>query len=83
MKAPATAFSSSSPVTGSILSFAMCLRHSLDRPQDARSLEEAAEAALAGGARTRDIAGPDDAVLSTDAMADAVLAQLAAKAQPA
>ncbi|HSB88139.1 MAG TPA: 3-isopropylmalate dehydrogenase [Ilumatobacteraceae bacterium] len=68
---------------GSILSFAMCLRHSLDRPQDARSLEEAAEAALAGGARTRDIAGPDDAVLSTDAMADAVLAQLAAKAQPA
>ena len=63
---------------GSILSFAMCLRHSLDRPQDASLLETAAEAALIEGARTRDIAGPGDAVLSTVAMTDAVLASLQA-----
>ena len=37
---------------GSILSFAMCLRHSLDRPQDAALLERAVEAALDAGART-------------------------------
>jgi 3-isopropylmalate dehydrogenase len=61
---------------GSILSFAMCLRHSLDRPQDAAALEAAAESALIGGARTRDIAGPTDTVLSTAAMTDAVLASL-------
>ena len=61
---------------GSILSFAMCLRHSLDRPQDAAALEAAAESALIGGARTRDIAGPADTELSTAAMTDAVLASL-------
>lgn len=62
---------------GSILSLAMCLRHSLDRPQDAALLERAVEAALAGGARTRDLAAPGDTVLTTTAMTDAVLAQLA------
>jgi 3-isopropylmalate dehydrogenase len=61
---------------GSILSFALCLRHSLDRPQDAALLERAVEAAVDGGARTADIAGPGDTVLSTSGMGDAVLAQL-------
>jgi 3-isopropylmalate dehydrogenase len=61
---------------GSILSFAMCLRHSLDAPQDAALLEHAVEATLLAGARTADIAAPDDEVLSTVLMTDAVLAQL-------
>lgn len=63
---------------GSILSFAMCLRHSLHRPQDASLLEAAAEAALAAGARTSDLAGPDDTVLSTVEMTDAVIDALVA-----
>jgi 3-isopropylmalate dehydrogenase len=61
---------------GSILSFAMCLRHSLDRPQDASLLERAVEAALDAGARTRDLAAPGDHVLTTAEMTDAVLDQL-------
>jgi len=62
---------------GAIRSFAMCLRHSLDRPQDASLLERAVEAALKSGARTRDIAAAGDAVLTTTQMTDAVLAELA------
>jgi 3-isopropylmalate dehydrogenase len=61
---------------GSILSFAMCLRHSLDRPQDATLLHASAEAALAAGARTRDLASPGESVLSTVEMTDAVLREL-------
>ncbi len=63
---------------GSILSFAMCLRHSLGRPQDAALLERAVEAALAAGARTADLAvhGDDRPTLSTDAMTDAVIDEL-------
>ena len=61
---------------GSILSFAMCLRHSLDRPQDALLLERAVETALDAGARTRDLAAPGDTVLATSQMTDAVLQQL-------
>ncbi len=61
---------------GSILSFAMCLRHSLDRPQDALLLERAVEAALDAGARTADLAAPGDTVLATSQMTDAVIQQL-------
>jgi 3-isopropylmalate dehydrogenase len=61
---------------GSILSFAMCLRYSLDRPQDAAHLERAVEAALNAGARTRDLAGRGDAVVNTTQMTDLVLRQL-------
>jgi 3-isopropylmalate dehydrogenase len=60
---------------GSILSLAMCLRHSLDRPQDAALLERAVADALAAGARTRDLSTGDD-TLSTSGMTDAVIAQL-------
>ena len=63
---------------GAIRSFAMCLRHTLGRPQDAALLERAVEAALTAGARTRDLAPPDAATaLSTTDMTDVVLAQLA------
>ena len=43
---------------GSILSVAMMLRMTLDRPDDADLLEQAVDTALAGGARTADIAEP-------------------------
>jgi 3-isopropylmalate dehydrogenase len=58
---------------GSILSVAMMLRMTLDRPDDARLLEKAVDAALAAGARTADIAEPGAARLSTEQMGDAVL----------
>jgi 3-isopropylmalate dehydrogenase len=52
-----------------ILSFEMALRWSLGRPAEAGRLFAAVEAALAAGARTRDIGGG----LSTAEMGDAVL----------
>ena len=55
-----------------ILSFAMALRWSLARPDLADRLTRAVEAALADGARTRDLGGE----LGSRAMADAVLAKL-------
>jgi 3-isopropylmalate dehydrogenase len=61
---------------GSILSVAMMLRMTLQRPDDADLLEQAVDATLAGGARTADIAEPGAAKLSTEQMGDAVLAAL-------
>ncbi|MDG5489327.1 3-isopropylmalate dehydrogenase [Sphingomonas sp. BGYR3] len=55
-----------------ILSAAMMLRHSLNRPEAADRIEAAVATAIAGGARTADLGG----TLSTRAMADAVLAAL-------
>ncbi|MFS0771830.1 3-isopropylmalate dehydrogenase [Sphingomonas sp. 1P08PE] len=55
-----------------ILSAAMMLRHSLDRPAAAVRIEGAVAAAIAGGARTADLGG----TMSTDAMTAAVLAGL-------
>jgi 3-isopropylmalate dehydrogenase len=61
---------------GSILSVAMMLRLTLNRPEDADVLEKAVHAALASGARTADIAGPGAGKLSTVEMGDAVLSEL-------
>jgi 3-isopropylmalate dehydrogenase len=58
---------------GSILSVAMLLRMTLNRPDDADLLEEAVATALAAGARTADIAEPGATRLSTAQMGDAVL----------
>jgi len=58
---------------GSILSIAMMLRMTLNRPDDANLLEKAVDTALAAGARTADIAEPGAARLSTQEMGDAVL----------
>jgi 3-isopropylmalate dehydrogenase len=58
---------------GSILSVAMMLRLTLDRPEEADLLEQAVAAALAAGARTADIAEPGALRLSTEQMGDAVL----------
>ena len=55
-----------------ILSFEMALRWSLNRPAEADRLFAAVEAALASGARTRDLGG----TLTTVEMGDAVLAAL-------
>jgi 3-isopropylmalate dehydrogenase len=61
---------------GSILSVAMMLRWSANRPEDAAHLEKAVATALAQSARTADIAAPGEAVISTKAMGDAVIAAL-------
>jgi 3-isopropylmalate dehydrogenase len=58
---------------GSILSVAMMLRMTLNRPDEADLLEKAVDAALAAGARTADIAEPGATKLSTAQMGDAVL----------
>jgi 3-isopropylmalate dehydrogenase len=58
---------------GSILSVAMMLRMTLNRPDDADLLEKAVDIALAGGARTADIAERSATRLSTGEMGDAVL----------
>jgi 3-isopropylmalate dehydrogenase len=58
---------------GSILSVAMMLRLTLQRPEEADLLERAVDAVLAAGARTADIAEPGAARLSTREMGDAVL----------
>jgi 3-isopropylmalate dehydrogenase len=58
---------------GSILSVAMMLRMTLNRPDDANLLEKAVDVALAAGARTADIAEPGASKLSTEQMGDAVL----------
>jgi 3-isopropylmalate dehydrogenase len=58
---------------GSILSAAMMLRMTLNRPDDAELLEQAVDSALAAGARTADIAEPGATRLSTREMGDAVL----------
>jgi 3-isopropylmalate dehydrogenase len=58
---------------GSILSVAMMLRLTLNRPDDADLLEKAVGSALAAGARTADIAEPGATRLSTEQMGDAVL----------
>jgi 3-isopropylmalate dehydrogenase len=51
----------------------MMLRMTLNRPDDADLLEKAVHRALAGGARTADIAEPGALRLSTQQMGDAVL----------
>jgi 3-isopropylmalate dehydrogenase len=66
--------------TGSILSAALLLRHSLGLEAEAKAVECAVEAALASGARTADIAPRDGAhkgqFISTAEYTSAVLAHL-------
>jgi 3-isopropylmalate dehydrogenase len=57
---------------GTILSAAMMLRHSLGLEAEAKAIEDAANAAVAEGARTADLGGR----LSTTQMADEVLRRL-------
>jgi len=64
---------------GAILSFALCLRYTLDREDDAVHLERAVERTIARGMRTADIAAPGTVSVSTRAMGDAILAELDAR----
>jgi 3-isopropylmalate dehydrogenase len=61
---------------GSILSVAMMLRLTMNRPEDADLLEKAVASALSSGARTADIAEPGARKISTVEMGDAVLSAL-------
>jgi 3-isopropylmalate dehydrogenase len=61
---------------GAILSFALCLRHSLGRDDGLAMLEGAVEQAIVAGATTADIAQPGERAISTREMGDAVLRQL-------
>lgn len=60
-----------------ILSFALCLRETVGVPKEADLLERAVASTLDKGARTGDIAPPGVTPLSTAAMTDAVLDELA------
>jgi 3-isopropylmalate dehydrogenase len=59
-----------------ILSFAMCLRYSFARKDDAALLEKAVETVLAEGYRTGDIMQPGMNQVGTTAMTDAILKAL-------
>jgi 3-isopropylmalate dehydrogenase len=59
-----------------ILSGALMLRHSFGEEAAAAAIEKAVAAALAAGARTADLARPDEPVLSTAQMGRAVVGQL-------
>ena len=59
-----------------ILSFAMCLRYSFGRGDDAKLLEKAVERVLAEGYRTADIMQPGMTKVGTTAMTDAILKAL-------
>ncbi|MNR33253.1 3-isopropylmalate dehydrogenase [compost metagenome] len=61
---------------GTILSFALCLRHSFNAPEQADLLERAVRRVVAQGVRTPDIAEAGVAPVSTLQMTDAVLAAL-------
>lgn len=61
---------------GSILSFALCLRHSLDLPVEADLLDQAVSDVITAGARTADIAAPGETALSTAEMGARVLGAL-------
>jgi 3-isopropylmalate dehydrogenase len=60
----------------SILSFAMCLRYSFSRKDDAALLEKAVERVLAEGYRTGDIMQPGMNKVGTSGMTDAILKAL-------
>lgn len=59
-----------------ILSFAMCLRYSFGRIEDAKLVESAVERVLAEGYRTTDIMQPGMTKLGSTAMTDAILKTL-------
>jgi 3-isopropylmalate dehydrogenase len=59
-----------------LLSFAMCLRYSFDKPIEAGLIESAAKAVLDGGLRTADIMQPGKARVSTRVMGEAIVREL-------
>jgi 3-isopropylmalate dehydrogenase len=59
-----------------LLSFAMALRYSFERPQEAEMIEKAVQSVLSGGMRTNDIMAPGMARCSTGVMGDSILREL-------
>ncbi|MEM8735387.1 MAG: isocitrate/isopropylmalate family dehydrogenase, partial [Planctomycetota bacterium] len=60
-----------------ILAAAMMLRHACGLNEEATAIEDAVKAVLESGLRTADLATNSEASVSTEAMASAVVAQLA------
>jgi 3-isopropylmalate dehydrogenase len=67
---------------GAILSAAMLFRHGLAMEDAARLVEEAVDAVLAAGFRTRDLAGADSHWIGTAEFGDYVVRAVARAAQP-
>ncbi len=61
---------------GTILSVALMLRHSLGLAREAETVENAVDAVLNDGCRTRDVAQKSQVILSTAQMADAILGKI-------
>jgi 3-isopropylmalate dehydrogenase len=59
-----------------ILSAAMLLRYSLERPADAERVEQAVERTLTAGYRTKDIHTPGTTLVGTSGVADRVIGEL-------
>ncbi len=59
-----------------VLSFAMCLRYSFNKPDDAKLIERAVERVLDEGLRTGDIMQPGKKQVGTTGMGDAIIAAL-------
>ena len=59
-----------------ILSFAMCLRYSLNMEAEAKLIEDATRAVLRGGLRTGDIMQPGKAKVSTSVMGESIIREL-------
>lgn len=74
--APAMAGQGRANPTGTILSFAMLLRSSLNLPTEAAAVEQAVAAVIANGVRTPDIAGNGSPV-TTSEFGEAVASQVA------
>jgi 3-isopropylmalate dehydrogenase len=62
--------------TGTLLSAAMLLRHSLGLAEEAAALEAAVDGAIADGCRTADIARPGEQAMGTQAFAQEVIARI-------
>lgn len=75
--APAMAGQGRANPTGTIMSLAMLLRHSLGLEVEAQAVEAAVRATIACGVRTPDIAGPGTTPMSTSAFGDAVASRIA------
>jgi len=62
---------------GTVKSVALMLRYSLDLPEEAERVDAAVQRAIEKGLRTPDIAAGDEQAVSTEAMTDAIIGELA------
>jgi 3-isopropylmalate dehydrogenase len=80
--APDIAGRGSANPLGAILSFGMCLQHTLALPEEEQRLVAAVDHVLGAGIRTADIAEAGQPSVSTSAMGDAVLRELELSLRP-